>query len=402
MDSAASTISERHTESPLPEGIRVFDTDSHVTEPPDLWVSRVARKWGDDIPHVLTDPNSGVESWYIRDTKIAAVAGVTFAGWKHRPPSPPPTLAEAAPGAWQPEARLEWMDANGLSKQLLYPNILGFIPQVFWELDATLRLECVRAYNDFATEFCATNPDRLIPITYLPWWDVGASVTEMQRCLDLGHRGVVLPWEFQKAGYPPLRSDHWEPILKAAETAGLPVNFHVGFGQEVVVKNADTAFAPEPMEEVLRKSGGLGIANCLIELIMGMVCSRYPRLNFVLVESGVGFIPYLLESLDWNFQNTISSLLHPELELPSTYFRRQVHATFWFEKDIVRLADLYPENFMFETDFPHATSLSPGPNTIAQSPRDHIRQHLGELPGPLLGQLVHDNAERLYGTRKGS
>ena len=37
-------------------GIRVVDTDTHVTEPPDLWTSRVASKWKDDVPHVEVHP----------------------------------------------------------------------------------------------------------------------------------------------------------------------------------------------------------------------------------------------------------------------------------------------------------------------------------------------------------
>jgi predicted TIM-barrel fold metal-dependent hydrolase len=382
----------------LPEGIRVFDSDSHVTEPPDLWTSRVASKWGDDVPHVRTNRTTGVESWFIGDTKIGDAAGTTFAGWKHRPPLSPPTLADATPGSWQPGARLEWLDENGLYRQVLYPNILGFIPRIFWSLDPALQLECVGAYNDFLTDFCAAAPDRLLPITYLPWWDVDASVAELTRCRDRGHRGVLIPWEFEKAGLPPLRADHWEPLLAAAEEAGAPINFHVGFGQETVISHVDDgAPAAESIEEILRKSGGLGIANCIIELLMGRVCARHPALDFVVVESGVGFIPYLLESLDWNFQNTISSLVDPDLELPSTYFRRQVYGTFWFERDVVRIADLYPDNFMFETDYPHATSLSPGPNTIAQSPRDHIRDHLLELPEPVLRRVLQDNAERVYG-----
>jgi hypothetical protein len=53
--------------------IRVFDTNSHVTEPPDLWTSRVPTKWGDDVPHVLTNPTTGVESWFIRDTAHGSI-----------------------------------------------------------------------------------------------------------------------------------------------------------------------------------------------------------------------------------------------------------------------------------------------------------------------------------------
>ena len=34
--------------------IRAIDTDTHITEPPDVWTSRVSKKWGDAVPHVMS------------------------------------------------------------------------------------------------------------------------------------------------------------------------------------------------------------------------------------------------------------------------------------------------------------------------------------------------------------
>src|SRR5207248_748306 len=95
---------------------------------------------------------------------------------------------------------------------------------------------------------------------------------------------------------------------------------------------------------------------------------RFPRLKLVSVESGFGHVPFYLEALDWEwltFGNT-SPLL------PSEYFRRQCYGTFWFERTTLPLLAAYPDNFMFSTDYPHATSLSPGPASPADVPAEHV------------------------------
>ena len=83
--------------------------------------------------------------------------------------------------------------------------------------------------------------------------------------------------------------------------------------------------------------------------------------------------------------------------MPSEFFRRQIYACFWFERDMLgRSAELYPDNLMYETDFPHPTSMSPGPGTIAQHPRHYAEEALAGLPAETARKLLHDNAARVY------
>jgi predicted TIM-barrel fold metal-dependent hydrolase len=133
-----------------------------------------------------------------------------------------------------------------------------------------------------------------------------------------------------------------------------------------------------------------------VELIMGRVCHKHPDIDFVSVESGFGYLPYLLEALDWQFKNSSARTAHGDMLLPSDYFRRQIYGTFWFEAQIGRQIELYPDNFMFESDYPHPTSLSPGPNTTAQGPRDTIIENLGDLSDETLVKVLQDNAARVY------
>src|SRR4029077_2000409 len=129
------------------------------------------------------------------------------------------------------------------------------------------------------------------------------------------------------------------------------------------------------------------------------VCHRFPRLDFVSVESGVGWLPFALASLDWQWKNCGVALEHPEYGLlPSEYSQRQMYGCFWFEEATVKQAVelLGPDNFMYETDFPHPTSMTPGPASAARAPRDYVNDALGDLPDDTLRKLLHGNAARVY------
>ena len=111
------------------------------------------------------------------------------------------------------------------------------------------------------------------------------------------------------------------------------------------------------------------------------MCHRYPDLNFVSVENGAGWLPFLGESMDWQWLNVGAHKDYPDRLLPSEYLYRQIYGMFWFERDVVRaVIDKLADNLMFETDFPHATSLSPGPASESPSPRDVMERSLGDLP----------------------
>ena len=139
-------------------------------------------------------------------------------------------------------------------------------------------------------------------------------------------------------------------------------------------------------------------ANCVADLIFGGVCHRFPKLDFVSVESGVSWMLFAVEAFDWQWKNSGLISEHPEYDLlPSEYFRRQIYACFWFEEQALGKAiELYPDNILYETDFPHPTSMSPGPQSAADHPRDYAERALGDLPEELIEKVVHGNAARVY------
>src|SRR4029453_11946440 len=68
--------------------IRAIDTDTHITEPPDVWTARVStKKWGDAVPHVKRV--DGRDVWFIRDVPAGAPGLITMAGFDGSLPDGP-------------------------------------------------------------------------------------------------------------------------------------------------------------------------------------------------------------------------------------------------------------------------------------------------------------------------
>ena len=141
----------------------------------------------------------------------------------------------------------------------------------------------------------------------------------------------------------------------------------------------------------------LGNAQNITEVVLSGVCHRYPELKFVSVENGAGWLPFLGEAKDWQWLNVGAHKEYPERLLPSEYLRRQIFGMYWFERESLRsVIDLLADNLMFETDFPHATSLSPGPASESPSPREVVQRSLGNVPDETAGKVLQHTATRLY------
>jgi uncharacterized protein len=385
------------------DSTKIIDVDSHVTEPADLWTSRISTsKWGDLVPHVRWDERWAEQRWFVGDKSFIGVGVGAMAGWKDFVPSQPPTMEETDPGSWDPVARIARLNEYGVWGQFLYPNILGFHwHAILGTKDPALMLACVEAYNDFLADFCAVAPDRLYPLMVLPFWDVEACLKEIERSARRGHRGIVFAQNFEKVGQPALSSGHWNRIFDKAQGMELPINFHVGFG---------AWGSGEDFEQTLTKASTfdrrthardfamfmIGNARGIAEVIMNGLCEQFPRLNWVSIESGFGFVPYLLEALDWQWYNDGLKRDFPDSLLPSELFRRQVYGTFWFEKVVADHIAPYIDNVMFETDYPHATSLSPGPNSYSLMPSEMAKKSMADLPDEWVRKLVNGNAAKVY------
>ena len=380
--------------------IPIIDTDTHVVEPPDLWTSRVASKWGDLVPHVEWDDAAHEEAWYTGDERLAGAARAAMAGWSDYPPSHPRRFADADPVAWDATKRLGLMDDYGIHAQVLYPNVAVFnAKSIVGMADPDLQLACVRAYNDFLVDWSSVAPDRYVPVASVPFWDLALTLDEIERCATIGHKGIIFTQDPSYFGLPMLTDRHWDPMWRSAEEKGLPVNFHIASGEVDLNGFGHPDNGPHANFAMMGVSFFMGNAKTISQLICGGICHRFPELNFVSVESGVGWIPFALEGLDWQWKNCGVPQEHPEYDLlPSEYFQRQIYGCFWFERDssLAAIERLGPDNILYETDFPHPTSMSPGPASVAQRPDDYLRDNFAALDETVLRKVLHDNAARIY------
>src|SRR5260370_113604 len=124
----------------------------------------------------------------------------------------------------------------------------------------------------------------------------------------------------------------------------------------------------------------INMANILASLTFAGVLERHPRLRLVLGESGIGWIPYILQRMDaeWEDQFKDLSLTMP----PSEYWRRQCKATFQTDPIGIKLLDeLGAENVMWGSDFPH-------PDGVWPDSQEYIQKELRHLPADVRRQVV--------------
>jgi predicted TIM-barrel fold metal-dependent hydrolase len=373
----------------------IIDSDTHVTELPDLWTSRAPARMRDMVPRVETEED-GSQRWVVGTSRGIGSVGLTATAGRGSFKNPPKTYNDMHPGAYDAKARLKYMDEMGIWAMVMYPNVGGFGAQQFLKLnDSELMLTCVQIYNDWQTEWASADSRRLLPITSIPFWDVQAAVKEIRRCAAMGHKGILFTGEPQYYDKPLLGDPHWNPLWEVACELDLPISFHIGSGDmaEGLVRNRVKTYGRMAAFTELAVDIFLHNALQLNDLLMSGVLARFPKIKFVSVESGIGWIPFALEAMDYQFQGNNVADEHPEFDrLPSEYFARNVYACYWFEQTAPRrlLDKIGVDNIMFETDFPHPTSL------YGEEVHKRIKSGLADCDPTTQRKILWQNAQKLY------
>lgn len=386
----------------------IIDADSHVTEVADVWTSRMSRKWGDMVPHVRLD-DTGRESWFVGAKNVGLVASSSYmrldpeTGERRREnPSGEyfsgQGYSELHPSSYDANERLKVMDEFNISAAVLYPNLNLVVSDLHEELDdPEFKVEIIRAYNDWMVEWASADRNRLIPMALVPYFDAEEAGKEVYRCKQLGHRGLVMTGVPTAHGRPPMADRSWDPLWAAAEETGLSISFHVGANPAWLAKHVN---AERLQAEGAAAMGARSVTAALLDntfslndLLMSGVLPRFPELKFVIVETGVGWVNFCLESADYHFDRFDVRDQHPEFEeLPSFYSRRQVYTTYWFEKmEPFYLERLGANRIMFETDYPHSTSLN------REDVEWAVNEGLGGIAPEAREQILWRNAAELYG-----
>jgi predicted TIM-barrel fold metal-dependent hydrolase len=294
-------------------------------------------------------------------------------------------------------ARLEVLDECRIDHQVIFPSTIGLGGQDLGVVDdpALCRL-AIELYNDQMAEIQAESGNRLLPMPLMPAWDVDTCVAEAERVAALGARGVNMTSDPQDLGAPDLANRAWDPFWETCTELELPVHFHIGASVTAMSFYGKYPWDSHPMNTKLAIGGTLlfiGNARVVTNLILSGLFDRHPDLQMVSVESGCGWIPFILKTLDYEMSENAPDELAQMQKMPSEYFRSNLFATFWFENNRNKLPDLIDavgaDRILFETDFPHPTCLYP-------EPLQAVAAKMSTLPGDTQQKIYGENARTLY------
>jgi predicted TIM-barrel fold metal-dependent hydrolase len=199
---------------------------------------------------------------------------------------------------------MELLDEIGIWAQIVFPGVVGLGGQNLGELvtDIALRDLCLEIFNDANAETQAASGNRLLPMAILPAWDIDGCVREVERAKSLGLRGVNLTSDPQGLGSPDLANRAWDPVWEACAGLEMPVHFHIGASLTTMNFFGNYPWESHDDDTKLAIGGALlfiGNARVVVKLICSGMFDRYPALKMVSVESGTGWVPFILEALDY-------------------------------------------------------------------------------------------------------
>jgi predicted TIM-barrel fold metal-dependent hydrolase len=385
--------------SPLAD-LFVLDADSHWSEPADLFTKRAPAALQDRVPH--HEEIDGQRMWVMDGVPIGgagagAVIGKDGEKWPSEIGLREWHVEDAHEGAYDPVARLGVLDRFGIDAQVIFPSTIGLVGQDLGKVaDQDLCRICIEIYNDGQAEIQEQSGNRLLPMPLMPAWDIDLCVAEAKRVGAMGARGVNMTSDPHDLGAPDLADPAWDPFWATCSELQLPVHYHIGASVTAMTFFGSYPWPSQSEGTKLAIGGSLlfiGNARVVTNLILAGIFDRHPDLKCVSVESGVGWIPFILETLDYEMSENAPADLAKLKKMPSEYFRTNLYATFWFENNRNKLPDLVDavgeDSILFETDFPHPTCLYP-------DPLESVEAKMATLTPGAQAKILGENGRKLY------
>ena len=374
---------------------KVISADCHIDLiwlPPDLFTANASKELKDRMPYV-TDGEKG-PVWVSKSgAQFGLQNGMGSSGREYIPGQIHRSDRMAAEGLYEdgkkgirrltdPDLRIKDQDRDGVQAEVLF-GILGASMRLNDNQAAT---EMMRVYNEWLADFCDTHPHRIAGLAAIPNHDVVGAVVEIGRVVKRGRlRGLEVA---NTPDMKPLYAPDWAPRWQAINDSGLPMHFHT-IGSNKPDMTAMPPLQARQAHAVYITGFQLGMARILMEIIYAGVLEDYTDIRVVIAESGTGWIPYILERMDLEWEDQYKDLTLTMK--PSEYWYRQCKATYQSDKIGIRLIDLLGEdNVMWGSDFPH-------PDGIWPDSQSFIENELGGLPAKTRAKIVCGNAARLYG-----
>lgn len=371
----------------------VISADGHIDLiwlPPDLFTKNCSASMKERMPYVVEGPK-GPEWTSKNGAKFGLVNGMGSAGREYVPGVIHRSDRMASTGLYsdgkkgirrltEVDHRLKDQDRDGVQAEVIY-GILGASGRLN---DPEASTEVLRIYNDWLHDFCAAAPERLVGLANIPNHDMDVAVTEMKRNAKKGVRGFDVA---NKPDMTPLWDPFWEPLWQLADETGIPVHFHTIGG-----RSPDTSKMPPYVQRRVFATHITGfqmhMGTMLMSLIFSGAPARYPNLKIVIGEAGLGWIPYVLQHMDLEWEDQFKDL---DLKMkPSEYWHRQFYATYQTDPvGIELLKHLGEDNVMWGSDYPH-------PDGIWPDSQEFLKNELAEVSPQVRRKVTRDNAMKLY------
>ena len=364
----------------------VIDADGHICEPPVVWEKYAEPAYRDAVLQIRAQGRPYGELFH-EGRSVVARSGLANPARACIPGAMRPevevTWDDILPGSYDPAARLEVMEAEGIDRALLFPTIYLLWGDV---RDPRVAAATCRAYNAWIGDFCRHEPARLFGMGIVPLQDVGLAVAEARRLAGLGLRGFVIrPERFNGLALYDARCD---PLWEVAQGDGLAVAVHGSFGTRMpgfaTERYADNVF----FEHMVAHPFGQMAA--LMDIVAGGVLERFPRLRVGFFESGLAWLPYWLDRLDEHFE--VMGHFVPALKRrPSEIFRESCFVSMeaherrgleWMvERDLAGCV-------LWGSDYPHFDATYPGAYEAARESFEAV--------GPEVSARVVDTNPRRF------
>lgn len=359
----------------------IISADSHITEPGDLYVSRVSQKYREKAPKLVTADTGG--DVFVIDGlddflfPITLCSGAGFRG-KEIKERANAKLSDCYAGGWDSRQRLLDQDHDGIGGEVIYPS-LGML--LCNHPDGSWKSEMFRAYNDWMAEYCEIAPNRLIGLGQTPMNTPEEGIRDLEAMKKLGLKGVMMP------GHPALEdydSPIYDDFYSAAEELGMPLSFHIltykdGLGR---------ARGPKVNSFMSLIRGNQDILGMMV---FSGVFQRHPKLKVVCAEADAGWVPHYMYRMDYAAERNPWTAGQKMLEQsPSYYFRNNVYLTFQDDAIALQLRDYFnKERMLWASDFPHLDSTYPWSQSL-------LAEQTAGMTKPELEMLLHDNVAGLY------
>jgi predicted TIM-barrel fold metal-dependent hydrolase len=369
----------------------VISANDHVVEPPHVWLDHLPQRYRDRAPHVI-DGVDGGQAWVFGNdvvplSRMTACAGEDPSTFRRGAPARYENLRK---GAYDPIARVDDMDLDGVDRHACLPTVIGYSGTRLLQVgDLDLVRACVEAYNDFIIdEWCGSDPDRFISVAILPQWDAAAAAAEAKRVIAKGVHAIAFVEDPTALGFPSWHGRYWNPALAVLHDAGVPLCLHM---QSVPIQTQPGANTPFGVDLSLMYCTSMAT---MVNLLFSPVFTDFPDLKVILAEGGLGWIPFMLEKADFLWDRHRAYGRNPLVERPvppSELFVGHIYNTIQShdQAGIRERHTIGVNQILWQCDYPHPDSAWPDSAHL-------LGAQLREIPSVERDAILDGNARRLF------